>query len=57
MCDIVFEKAKKGCGSLVNRTNCVEAAVQVFSKKGVMRNFAEVTRKNRCHNPFLGVFL
>ena len=26
MCDIVFEKAKKGRGSIVNRTNCAEAA-------------------------------
>ena len=46
MCDIVFEKAK-GRGGKVNRASVyAEAAVGRFFKKGVMRNFAEFTRKH-----------
>ena len=46
MCVTVFEKAK-GRGRKVNRTSVyAEAAARRALKKGVMRNFAEFTRKH-----------
>ena len=53
MCNIIFEKAK-GCGRTVNEEIVVQKQpFEGFFKKGVMRNFAEFTRKHMYQNPFL----
>ena len=50
MCDIVFEKAKVR-GRTVNRAS-IYAEAAVF-EKGVMKNFAEFTRKHLYRNSIL----
>ena len=50
MCDIVFEKAKVR-DRTVNRAS-IYAEAAVF-EKGVMKNFAEFTRKYLYRNPIL----
>ena len=52
MCDIVLEKAK-GRGGTVNRTSVyAEEPSEGFFRKGVLRNFAEFTRKHLWRNLF-----
>ena len=45
MCHIVFEKEKER-GRKVNRASVVKQPSEGFFKKGVMRNFAELTTKH-----------
>ena len=53
ICDTVFQKVK-GHGRTINRASVYpEAAVRRVFKKGVMRNFAQFTRKHLYCNPFL----
>ena len=53
MHDIIFEKVK-GRGGAVNseRVFIQKQPSEGFFKKGVMRNFAEFTRKHLCRNLF-----
>ena len=53
VCGIVFEKAK-GFGRTIKRASVyTEGASEGFFKKGIMRKFAEFTRKHLYWNPFL----
>ena len=52
MCGIVFEKAKGGGGKVHRTSVYAQTAVARVQTKGVMRNFAESTKKHLSQNLF-----